>query len=200
MSNGRLTAKDAQHTLAGKPKLSSKRFPGVYILKRIFFFLLVTVVISPVAIQAQSRGRTTRPATSTTKTLTDKRTAGAGRIADQIKALTRFIYVLGGVAKGLENVDDAARRNEASPAILEQAKQNKLTVRASIRKVREGLDQLESEFSSTTELRRYYTRLAGVAAGAAAAEEQAAANQFDRSGRTLIEVVNRLTDVLLEMR
>lgn len=168
-------------------------------MKRIFFFLLVTVVISPAAIHAQSRGRT-RPATSSTKTLTDKRTVGAGRIADQIKALTRFIYVLGGVAKGLENVDDAARRNEASPAILEQAKQNKLTVRASIRKVREGLDQLESEFSSTTELRRYYTRLAGVAAGAAAAEEQAAANQFDKSGRTLIEVVNRLTDVLLEMR
>ena len=97
-------------------------------------------------------------------------------------------------------MDDAARRNEASPAILEQAKQNKLTVRASIRKVREGLDQLESEFSSSMELRRYYTRLAGVASGAAAAEEQAAANQFDRAGRSLIDVVTRLTDVLLEMR
>lgn len=169
-------------------------------MKRIFFFLLVTVVISPAAAQAQSRSRTARPAPSTTKTLTDKRTVGAGKVADQIRVLTRFLYVLGGVAKGLENVDDAARRNEASPAILEQAKQNKLTVRTSIRKVREGLDQLESEFSSTTELRRYYTRLAGVAAGAAAAEEQAAANQFDKSGRTLIEVVNRLTDVLLEMR
>jgi hypothetical protein len=130
----------------------------------------------------------------------DKRTIGAGRVADQIKTLTRFIYVLGGIAKGLENVDDAARRNEASPAILEQATKNKQTVRASIRKVREGLDQLESDFSSTIELRRYYTRLAGVAAGAAAAEEQAAANQFDKSGRTLLEVVNRLTDVLLEMR
>jgi hypothetical protein len=170
-------------------------------LKRIFFILFVTFVISPVAIQAQSRTRTTtRPATTTTKTLADKRTAGAGKIADQIKTLTKFIYVLGGVAKGLENVDDAARRNEASPAILEQAKQNKLTVRTSIRKVREGLDQLESDFSSTMELRRYYTRLAGVAAGAAAAEEQAAANQFDRAGRTLLDVVNRLTDVLLEMR
>jgi len=125
---------------------------------------------------------------------------GAGRVAEQIKTLTRFIYVLGGVAKGLEGVDDAARRNEASPAIMEQAKQNKVTVRTSIRKVREGLDQLESEFSSSMELRRYYTRLAGVASGAAAAEEQAANNQFDRAGRSLIDVVNRLTDVLLEMR
>ena len=46
---------------------------------------------------------------------------GATRVADQIKILTRFIYLLGGVAKGLEGVDDAARRNEASPAVMEQA-------------------------------------------------------------------------------
>ena len=151
----------------------------------------------PVTTLGQSR---TRRSTPTRTTLPDKRTVGAGRIAEQIKTLTRFIYVLGGIAKGLENVDDAARRNEASPAILEQSTKNKQAVRASIRKVREGLDQLESDFSSTLELRRYYTRLAGVAAGAAAAEEQAAANQFDRAGRSMLDVVNRLTDVLLEMR
>lgn len=130
----------------------------------------------------------------------DKRREGATHVADQIKTLTKFIYILGGVAKGLEGVDDAARRNEASPAILEQSKKNKLQVKTNIQSVREGLDRLESEFSSNMELRRYYTRLAGVAAGAAKAEELAAANQFDRAGRTLLEVVSRLTDVLLEMR
>ena len=166
-------------------------------MKRVITFLLLVTTLMPVTALGQAR---TRRSTPPRATVPDKRTVGAGRIADQIKTLTRFIYVLGGIAKGLENVDDAVRRNEASPAILEQATKNKQTVRASIRKVREGLDQLEADFSSTMELRRYYTRLAGVAAGAAAAEEQAAANQFDRSGRTLLEVVNRLTDVLLEMR
>ena len=170
-------------------------------MKRITFFLLVVTILVPGTALAQTRGRKTTPARSTTTTtLNDKRTIGAGRVADQIKTLTRFIFVLGGVAKGLEGVDDAASRNEASPAVIEQAKQNKLTVRTSIRKVREGLDQLESDFSSNIELRRYYTKLAGVAAGAAAAEEQAAANQFDKAGRSLLDVVNRLTDVLLEMR
>ena len=169
-------------------------------MKRTTLFLLVAITLIPATTLGQSRGRKTTPARSTTAPATEKRTMGAGRVAAQIKTLTRFIYVLGGVAKGLEGVDDAERRNEASPAILDQAKQNKLTVRASIRKVREGLDQLESEFSSTMELRRYYTRLAGVASGAAAAEEQAAANQFDKAGRTLLDVVSRLTDVLLEMR
>src|SRR6266508_6631805 len=124
---------------------------------------------------------------------------GATHVADQIKALSRFLYLLGGVAKGLESVDDAVRRNEASPAILEQAKQNKTTVRASIRSVKEGLDKLEIDFRTTPDLQRYYIKLAGVAAGAAAAEDQAAANQFDKAGRTLLEVVNHLTDVLLAM-
>ncbi|MGH9930382.1 MAG: hypothetical protein ACREA9_14310, partial [Pyrinomonadaceae bacterium] len=105
-----------------------------------------------------------------------------------------------GVAKGLEGVDDAARRHEASAAVLEQAQRNKATVRTSIQSVREVLDKLEIHFRTTPELQRYYIKLAGVAAGAATAEEQAAANQFDKAGRTLLTVVNQLTDVLLEMR
>jgi hypothetical protein len=107
---------------------------------------------------------------------------------------------LGGVAKGIEAVDDAVRRNEASPAVLEQAKRNKDTVRMSIQSIREGLDALEIHFRTTPELQRYYIKLAGVASGAATAEEQAATNQFDRAGRSLLDVVNRLTNVLLEMR
>lgn len=153
----------------------------------------------PLTTLGQSRRRTAKTPTRTAP-LVDKKSEGARRVADQLKTLTRFIYLLGGVAKGLEGVDDAERRNEASPAVLEQAKKNKVTVRTSIQSVREGLDQLEAEFSSNPDLRRYYTRLAGVAAGAAAAEQQAASNQFDRAGRTLLEVVNRLTDVLLEMQ
>jgi hypothetical protein len=125
---------------------------------------------------------------------------GAARVAEQIKILTRFIYLLGGVAKGIESVDDAARRNEASPAILEQAKKNKTTVRTSIQNVREGLDKLEIDFRITPELERYYISLAGVASGAATAEQQAANGQFDQAGRSLLAVINRLTDVLLEMR
>ena len=118
-------------------------------LKRTTLFLLVVTILIPTTTLAQTRSRKAPPARSTASSLTDKRTVGAGRVAAQIKTLTRFIYVLGGVAKGLEGVDDAASRNEASPAVLDQAKQNKVTVRTSIRKVREGLDQLESEFSST---------------------------------------------------
>ena len=126
--------------------------------------------------------------------------AGAARVADQIKVLTRFLYLLGGVAKGIEAADAAARAGEATPQQVEQTQRSKASVKESMRNVREGLDNLEIDFRAKPELLRYYTKLAGVAAGAAAAEEQAAANQFDQAGRSLLGVVNRLTDVLLEMR
>ena len=171
-------------------------------MQRIIGLLLITVFLAPVSGLAQTRKRTTTKSThaGAAPKAADVQRDGAARIAEQIKILTRFIYLLGGVAKGLETVDDAARRNEAPAAIIDQAKQNKATVRASIQSVREGLDKLEIDFRATPELQRYYIRLAGVAAGAANAEDLAAANQFDKAGRTLLEVVNHLTDVLLEMR
>lgn len=172
------------------------------ILKRITALLITTIVLSPVTTFSQTRRRTSRPPARVTRTTkpSNAHQAGATRVAEHIKNLTRFLYLLGGVAKGIEAVDEAARRNEASPTVVEQATRNKQTVRTSIQSVREGLDALEIDFRTTPELQRYYIKLAGVASGAATAEEQAAANQFDSAGRSLLDVVNRLTDVLLEMR
>lgn len=171
-------------------------------MRRIIGLLVITVFLSPVSGFAQSRKRTTtrstRPAAA--PMLGEAERAGATRVAEQIKILTRFIYLLGGVVKGLESVDDATSRNEASAALIDQNKQNKAAVRATIRSVKDGLDKLEIDFRATPALQRYYIKLAGVAAGAAKAEDLAAANQFDKAGRALLDVVNHLADVLLAMR
>ena len=159
---------------------------------------MILVIVSQATL-AQTRRRSTRPSTTAVARKSDAVRAGATRVADQLKTLTRFIYLLGGVTKGIEAADAAARRNDASPAVLDQTQKSKATVRTSIANVRQGLDQLELDFRNNSELNRYYIPLAGVASGAAKAEEQAAANQFDQAGRTLLDVVNRLTDVLLEM-
>jgi hypothetical protein len=170
-------------------------------VRRFTVILLASVILFSVTSFSQTRKRTTKTSrTAAPAKVFDVQRQGAARVADQIKVLTKFIYLLGGVAKGLEGVDDATKRNEASTAVVDQVKQNKATVRASIQSVREGLDKLEIEFRNTPELQRYYIKLAGVASGAANAEELAAANQFDKAGRTLLGVVNHLTDVLLEMR
>ena len=166
-------------------------------MQRIIVLLALVACLSPVTVLSQTRKRST--ARPPAPKVGEAKRAGAARVADQIKILTRFIYLLGGVAKGLEGVDDAVRRNEASPEVVEQANRNKATVRTSIKSVREGLDKLEIDFRATPELQRYYIKLAGVASKAANAEELAANNQFDKAGRMLLDVVNQLTDVLLEM-
>jgi hypothetical protein len=172
-------------------------------MKKFIVAICMLLLVSTAAF-AQTRRRTSRaPATpkqTSAQASAEARTNGATRVAEQIKNLTRFVYLLGGVAKGIEQVDEAARRNEASPAALDQNTKNKAAVKASLQNVREGLDQLEIFFRSSPELERYYLKLAGSASGAATAEDQAAAGHFDQAGRTMLGVVNRLTDVLLAMR
>ncbi|HEY0766022.1 MAG TPA: hypothetical protein VGD61_26815 [Pyrinomonadaceae bacterium] len=167
--------------------------------------LLALLLLSPSTAFSQTRNRSTsrQKPTSTTaanQRLEQVRTQGATRVADQIKFLTRFIYLLGGVSSGIAAVDEAARRNEASPQVVQQNQQSKTQVRNSIQGFRETLDKLEIDFRATPELQPYYIKLAGVASGAATAEDLAAKNQFDAAGRTLLNVINRLTDVLLLMR
>lgn len=172
-------------------------------MKRILITLLATILLTPSSAFSQSRNRSTRPRTpakTQAQPVSQVRTAGATRVAEQIKLLTRFIYLLGGVTSGIAQVDEAARRNEASPALVQQNQQSKARVKTSIEGFRESLDKLEIDFRATPELQPYYIKLAGVAAGAATAEEQAANNQFDGAGRTLLNVVARLADVLVVMR
>ncbi len=171
-------------------------------MKRILLVLVTVILILPITGTAQTRKRSTakpKPAATTT-TPNAARTAGATRVADQIKFLTKFIYLLGGVASGIASVDEAARRNEASPAVLQKNEQSKAAVKSSIQGFRESLDKLEIDFRATPELQPYYIKLAGVASGAANAEQLAGSNQFDAAGRSLLGVVNRLADVLVIMR
>ena len=177
-------------------------------MKPIATTLLTLLLLAPSTAFSQTRNRSTsrqKPSTSSstaaaTQRIAQVRTQGATRVADQIKFLTRFIYLLGGVTSGIAAVDEAERRKEASPTVIQQNQQSKAQVKTSIQGFRESLDKLEIDFRATPELQPYYIKLAGVASGAATAEEQAARNQFDAAGRSLLNVINRLTDVLLLMR
>ncbi len=171
-------------------------------MKRIPITLLTLILLAPSTAFSQTRNRSSSRQKPTTTTATQRaaqvRTQGATRVADQIKNLTKFMYILGGVTSSIAAVEEAARKAGTSPA--DQTAQSKALVKGTIQNIREGLDKLEIDFRATPELQPYYIKLAGVAAGAASAEEQAAASKFDAAGRQLLNVVNRLTDVLLLMR
>jgi hypothetical protein len=176
----------------------------VFGLRRACILAVACLMLMPAtAALSQQRRRTTRQggrAAAKTQGRADTVREGANRVAEKIKLLTRFLYLLGRVSTGFETADELARRNETTPAGVEKTERSKAEVKATLRNVREGMDELEIYFRTTPELQRYYIKLAGVAAGAAMAEEQAARNQFDQAGRSMLAVVNRLADVLLEMR
>ena len=173
-------------------------------MKRITITLLAALFLTPSSAFSQTRSRSSRPKPPTAAQQAQRgsqvRTQGATRVAEQVKNLARFTYLLGGISNTIAAVDEAATRKEVSAAGLQQNEQRKATVKSSFRGFREGLDKLEIDFRNTPELQPFYIKLAGVAAGAATAEEQANANQFDAAGRTLLNVINRLADVLVIMR
>lgn len=165
--------------------------------------VLTAILVIPSSVLGQTRRRSTpRPSTPTASAqrASQVRTQGATRVAEQIKLLTKFTYLLGSINSGIAAADDEIRRNQASPEVVQNNQRSKARVRSSIQGFRDGLDKLEIDFRATPELQPYYIKLAGVAAGAATADEQAGANQFDAAGRTLLNVINRLTDVLVIMR
>ena len=169
------------------------------------FLILACILLLSTTALGQTRKRTTRrsaPAKTTKAADAEMaaaasvKTEGATKIANQIKNLTTFLYLLGGVARSIENLDAAAKTGQPSPTV----EKSKVQLRQSFTDFRVGLDALEVSFRSTPALQPYYTKLVGSASGAANAEAQAAAGKFDEAGRTLVTVVGRLADVLVVMR
>lgn len=164
----------------------------------------ICLLLLSTCIFAQSRSRTTRRGTqssrasktATSQAATQVKIEGATRVATQIKNLTTFLYLLGGVAKDIDAQDAASRSGQGSPTI----ERNKAKLKSTFEDFRVGLDNLEIYFRSTPELEPYYVKLVGSASGAATAEDQAAAGHTDQAGHTLLGVVNRLADLLVAMR
>lgn len=167
--------------------------------------ILACILLLSTTAMGQTRKRSTRSSTpsKTTKAADAEmaaaatiKTEGAIKIANQIKNLTTFLYLLGGVARSIETLDAAAKTGQPAPTV----EKSKIQLRQSFTDFRVGLDALEVQFRSTPALQPYYTKLVGSASGAADAEAQATAGQFNNAGRTLITVVGRLADVLVSMR
>ena len=161
--------------------------------------LLIFASVSTPA-PAQTRTRRSAPASAQKKKTTpasrlDQTRFNAQRleVAGLSKDLTRFLYLYGRLSKDLELT--AAQQGSA-----DAANQAKAGLIRSIGDMRDRLDQLEGHFRFEEGLRTQYQTLQGVSASADQAAQAANANRFDQAGRILLDVANKLTDVLLEMQ
>src|SRR6266446_5441576 len=112
----------------------------------------ICILLFSTSALAQTRSRTTRAKATRKQTSaqanTEARTVGATRVAEQIKNLTTFLYLLGGVAKEMDAQEATSKSGQISPTV----ERNKAKFKSTFEDFRVGLDQLEIYFRNTPEL------------------------------------------------
>lgn len=175
---------------------------GKILSKAAIAVCLLCLVLTAAAQTKKRRAaaRISRASTAQTKTAANAAEikAGAEKVSIQLKNVTKFIYVLGGVAQIIQDVDASARTGRASRTTVDANAKNKQSVVTTIGNLRAGLSALESEFGKPA-LLPYLSQIQGISAIAANAEDQANAGQFVNSGKTLLQVVEKLSDTLAAM-
>lgn len=170
-----------------------------YLIKSAVVFTFLICLTFSVSAQ-RNRKRTVKPKTTPNPavSVTNLR-PGAEKVSIQIKNTTKFLYNLGSIAKGIEEIDTAVKERKASREIADKNTEFKRNVLQSIRNLRAGLVALEVEFRTKPELKPFLFQIQGISDISGTAEDQAIAGQFHESGRTLLFVVEKLADTLASM-
>lgn len=157
------------------------------------------------SVSAQKRRTSTRKSSSTAANTTAaplasaEIKASAEKVSVQIKNVSKFIYILGGVAQGIEDIDKDVKAGKASRTTADQNAKNKQAVVSTITNLRAGLNALEDEFRTKPALRNYNFQIQGIADLTATAENQASAGQLKEAGKTLLQVIEKLSDTLVNL-
>lgn len=155
-----------------------------------------------ISAQAQTKRKRTIPVKNTPAASSPNEVReGADKVSIQLKNVAKFIYTLGGVARGIEDIDKdiAAGKIARNSSLAQKNETFKQNVIASIRGLRTGLAQLETDFKVKPKLKVYLLSIQGISELAAASEEQASAGQLYNSGKTLQLVIEKLADTLVVM-
>lgn len=172
------------------------------------FTFLVLAVLLTLAVSADAQRKRTTRKTTPTKTTTTTTTMttnaleirqNAEKVSIQLKNVTTFIYKLGGIASAIEALDNDAKANKLSRAQLDKFIQQKQAVITSIRNLKAGLAELETQFRVKPAIKLYLLQAQGVTDLATQSEDLATAGRFTDSGRVLVAIVEKLADTLTAM-
>ena len=162
----------------------------------LFAISILAPAIFAGSVDAQRRpAKPTTPKVVTTNTASQPTTlkAGSEKVASQIVNITRFLYLLGGAASGIEQIDKDTRANKAA---RDANANNKRTLIQTIQNLRAGILALEIEFKTKDPMKKHVALVQGITELAAQSEDLAAAGRFTESGRPLLIVVEKLSDAL----
>lgn len=159
--------------------------------------LLSLLSVSAAAQKRRSSSKKTTSVAAVTPAATSAEIkSGAEKVSTQIKNVSKFIYVLGDVARIIEDLDREIATGKASRNASDLNAKNKQSVIMTIRNLRAGLAALEVEFRIKPTLKTYLVHIQGISDMSGVAEDQAAAGQFTESGKSLLLVIEKLSDAL----
>lgn len=168
------------------------------LLAATFIFLFTLPIAAQKRRPARSRLAATKmAANAATNTAAVK--VGGQQVSDQIKALSRFLYLYGGSIQPLQGFEIDSKQGKLSAAAKQKGEVGKKAIIITFATFKNSMLKLEEDFRANTALKPYLLQLVGVAETATTAEEQAQANQFDSAGRSLLDVLNQLSDTLQAM-
>ncbi len=161
---------------------------------------IAAVLFTFSVVAADAQRRPARPTAPKVVTTTTTPTAAASdvrkateTVSNQIKNTTKFLFILGGVAKGIEDLDKDRNANKAA---RDANAQNKADLIQTIRNMRAGMLALEVEFRTKAPLKKHLPLVAGMTNLVAECEDLAVAGRFSDSGRPLLALVEKLSDAL----
>jgi hypothetical protein len=124
----------------------------------------------------------------------------AAEVATTLKALTKFLFLYGQIANGLAVAEDQAKRASVPANVLEQTVKSKNGVQAGIAGLKGQIDKLGLTLQANPKLQIPYINLAGVTQKIVEAQGLVQNNKFDEAGRSLVTAVERLVDILQQMK
>jgi len=157
---------------------------------------VVCLTISAAAQKRRSAGKRTKAPVAAAAMSSVELRDGAQKVSTQIKNVSKFVYSLGGVARIIEDLDREIAARKASANAPELNAKNKQAVVSTIKNLRAGLAALEVEFRTKPALRNYLFQIQGIAELTGVAEDQASGGQLTESGRSLLLVIEKLSDTL----
>ncbi|PYP88431.1 MAG: hypothetical protein DMF61_07515 [Blastocatellia bacterium AA13] len=168
--------------------------------KALITISLCLLMLFASASEAQTRRRTTskrraEPSRAAVAKTAAEVQSGRTRIGAEIKTLTQFVFVLGGVSRSIQSAELANRTGDRAAVPVEEIERNKARIRDSFKSVGSGLNALEASFRPNAALAAFYPFVAEASRLGEAAQSQAASN-LDEAGRSIIKAVSQLTDAL----
>ncbi|MEZ5306031.1 MAG: hypothetical protein R2684_02680 [Pyrinomonadaceae bacterium] len=172
------------------------------IKQNLFTAALGTIAVSmfflfPASADAQRVKRSRTVSSAATNAADLKK--GATDVSIQIKNISKFAFVLGGVATGIENIDKEVQAGRATSEIKAKNEEFKSNVRASFQGIRAALVKLEVDFRTKPALKKYLPQIEGIGAQGMRSEDFAFAGRFNDGGKELLLVIEKLADTLQTM-